>query len=47
MHLAEMHEDQQAQHVNAPEDERSNALNDALDDIIKKFGPDAVKRGRK
>jgi DNA polymerase-4 len=30
----------------APEDERRNALNAAMDDIIAKFGPEAVKRGR-
>jgi DNA polymerase-4 len=30
----------------APEDERRNALNAALDDIVAKFGPGAVKRGR-
>ena len=29
----------------APEDERRNALNAALDDIVAKFGPGAVKRG--
>jgi len=29
----------------APEDERRNALNAALDDIVAKFGPRAVKRG--
>jgi DNA polymerase-4 len=29
----------------APEDERRNALNVALDDIVAKFGPGAVKRG--
>ena len=30
----------------APEDERRNALNEALDEIVKRFGPDALKRGR-
>jgi len=30
----------------APEDEKRNALNAAMDDIIKKFGPEAVRRGR-
>ncbi len=30
----------------APEDERRNALNAALDEIMRKFGPSAVKRGR-
>jgi DNA polymerase-4 len=29
----------------APEDERRNALNAALDDIVRKFGPGAVRRG--
>jgi DNA polymerase-4 len=29
-----------------PEDERRDALNEALDDIVARFGPDAVKRGR-
>ena len=31
----------------APEDERQNALNTAMDEIVAKFGPSAVKRGRK
>jgi DNA polymerase-4 len=30
----------------APEDERRNALNAALDDIVAKFGPAAVRRGQ-
>lgn len=30
----------------APEKDQANALNAALDDIVAKFGPDAVKRGR-
>jgi DNA polymerase-4 len=30
----------------APEDERKNALNSAMDEIVAKFGPSAVKRGR-
>ena len=30
----------------APEDERHNALNTAMDEIVAKFGPAAVKRGR-
>ena len=30
----------------APEEERRNALNEALDEIFARFGPDALKRGR-
>jgi DNA polymerase-4 len=30
----------------APEEERRDALNEALDQIIARFGPDALKRGR-
>ena len=30
----------------APEDERQSALNAALDDIVARFGPGAVRRGR-
>ena len=30
----------------APEDDRQNALNTAVDDIVSRFGPGALKRGR-
>ena len=31
----------------APEDERHNALNQAVDEIVSRFGSDSLRRGRR